>query len=198
MTIPSPTADDPRDRILSAAVALFAEKGFAAASLRELAGACGITKPALYHYFDNKDALFDAALRRATAGLSSPLDALRAASAPAAARLRRFAELVLGQAHEDPSWVRLVVRAHIAAQDACAAGDPSFLTLQAAVLDDLIAAGVAEGTLRADLPPLDLRASFLGALHLRALAILRDGAYDADEPGRLTDLFLRGAAAPRP
>lgn len=198
MILPSPIVDDPRDRILDAAVGLFAEKGFAAASLRELAGACGITKPALYHYFDNKDALFDAALRRATAALVVPLEALRAAPAPVASRLRRFAALVLGQAHADPARVRFVVRAHIAAQDDCSAGEPSFLRVQAAVLHDLIAAGVAEGTLRADRPSADLCSLFLGALHMRALAILRGATFDADEPDRLTDLFLRGAAAPRP
>ena len=46
-----------RDRILRTAALLFAEKGFEATSVREIVEAAGVTKGALYHYFDSKDDL---------------------------------------------------------------------------------------------------------------------------------------------
>jgi AcrR family transcriptional regulator len=46
-----------RDRILRTAALLFAEKGFEATSVREIVEAAGVTKGALYHYFDAKDDL---------------------------------------------------------------------------------------------------------------------------------------------
>lgn len=46
-----------RDRILRTAAVLFAEKGFESTSVREIVEAAGVTKGALYHYFDSKDDL---------------------------------------------------------------------------------------------------------------------------------------------
>lgn len=46
-----------RDRILDAALSLFAEKGYEATSMREIAEQLGITKAALYYHFDGKDAI---------------------------------------------------------------------------------------------------------------------------------------------
>ncbi len=48
-----------RDRILRLADALFAEHGYARVSMRLVATAAGVTKPALYYHFRNKDALFE-------------------------------------------------------------------------------------------------------------------------------------------
>lgn len=51
-----------RNDLISAARHLFAERGYAAVSLAEIVSAAGVTKGALYHHFDSKRAIFDAAL----------------------------------------------------------------------------------------------------------------------------------------
>ena len=51
-----------REGIISAALRLFAERGFASASIAEITEAAGITKGAIYWHFDSKDALFKAIL----------------------------------------------------------------------------------------------------------------------------------------
>lgn len=51
----------PRE-ILDAARALFAQKGFEAARMDEVAAAVGVTKPAVYRYFPGKDRLIEALL----------------------------------------------------------------------------------------------------------------------------------------
>ena len=55
MTTPSVT-DPPRtrERILDVALRLFADKGYDATSMREIAEHLGITKAALYYHFDSK------------------------------------------------------------------------------------------------------------------------------------------------
>ncbi|RRQ28658.1 TetR/AcrR family transcriptional regulator [Rhodococcus sp. Eu-32] len=45
------------NQILDQATRLFAEKGFASTTLQDIADATGLTRPALYHYVANKDAL---------------------------------------------------------------------------------------------------------------------------------------------
>lgn len=50
----------PRHReILEAAAGLIAEKGYAGASLRELARRVGLRQPSLYHYFESKEQLVE-------------------------------------------------------------------------------------------------------------------------------------------
>jgi TetR/AcrR family transcriptional regulator len=48
---------DQRDTILAHAAALFAHRGYAGTSMQQVAAACGLSKPALYHYFTDKNAL---------------------------------------------------------------------------------------------------------------------------------------------
>ena len=58
----APSFEAQRAGILEAAAPLFAERGFASASMSELASACGISKPLLYHYYRGKnELLFDIA-----------------------------------------------------------------------------------------------------------------------------------------
>ncbi|MDP4511615.1 TetR/AcrR family transcriptional regulator [Nonomuraea sp. NBC_00507] len=51
------TADDTRSRILAAARELFAERGYAATSLADIAAAVGLTKTAVAYHFHPKDRL---------------------------------------------------------------------------------------------------------------------------------------------
>jgi AcrR family transcriptional regulator len=46
-----------RSRLRAVALELFLDKGFAATSVREIATNAGVTIPALYYHFDNKDGL---------------------------------------------------------------------------------------------------------------------------------------------
>ena len=51
-----------RQAILDAALDLFADKGYFGTSLRDVATAVGVRESALYNYFKNKEALFEALL----------------------------------------------------------------------------------------------------------------------------------------
>src|SRR6476661_160872 len=49
-----------RDEILDIAAQCFAERSYPAASMNDIAAACGTSKARLYHYYDSKEAiLFD-------------------------------------------------------------------------------------------------------------------------------------------
>jgi AcrR family transcriptional regulator len=49
-----------RERIVAEALALFAERGFAGTSVRDIAEALGVTKAALYYHFPSKEKILDA------------------------------------------------------------------------------------------------------------------------------------------
>ena len=56
------SADEPptKDRIVDAAIDLFAEKGFEAVSMNEIASAVGIKKASIYFHFRSKDEIMEA------------------------------------------------------------------------------------------------------------------------------------------
>ena len=61
------------ERILDAAEALFAERGYAGATLRDVATEVGLRTPSLYNHFPSKESLYAAVLER---GISPVLDVL--------------------------------------------------------------------------------------------------------------------------
>src|SRR5581483_12323263 len=90
-----------QERILDAALKEFAAKGFAGARVDVIARRARINKRMLYHYFEDKEGLFRAVLRRKIAERSAWL-----ASAPEdpADRLPFWFQL----ACRDPEWFRLL------------------------------------------------------------------------------------------
>ena len=63
-------------RILDAAEDLFAEKGYSATSLGDVADRVGIRSPSLYNHFRNKEALYQSVLERLLVDFSAPLEEL--------------------------------------------------------------------------------------------------------------------------
>ncbi|MFT4086526.1 MAG: TetR family transcriptional regulator [Gordonia sp. (in: high G+C Gram-positive bacteria)] len=77
------------DRLLAESAALFGERGYDAATTRELAARLGITKASLYHHIENKD---DLLYRISTESLKRTSAAVREVweTAPAEVRLRQM------------------------------------------------------------------------------------------------------------
>ncbi|MEW6703801.1 MAG: TetR/AcrR family transcriptional regulator [Pseudomonadota bacterium] len=88
----SATYDQQRDEMLARAAELFAATGYAGTSMNEVARACGVTKPALYHYFRDKDALLAAIAQNHVDHLEEIVLEVQALGLPPTAHLR---ELIL-------------------------------------------------------------------------------------------------------
>src|SRR5882724_12890789 len=50
--------EETRARIVTAALRMFGERGFEAASTRDIATSAGVNAPALQYYFDNKEGVY--------------------------------------------------------------------------------------------------------------------------------------------
>jgi len=73
-------------QMLDEARTLFAERGFGAVTMDEVAARVGVTKPLLYTYFGNKEGLYLASMEPAgDALIETVADAVRDAASPAAA-----------------------------------------------------------------------------------------------------------------
>jgi TetR/AcrR family acrAB operon transcriptional repressor len=97
-----------RDSILDAAEKLFVEQGVSRTTLQHIASAAGVTRGAIYWHFDDKGALFNAMMERATLPLEAELQVLDAEeSSDPLADLRNYVLAVLRRTVEDPSARRV-------------------------------------------------------------------------------------------
>ena len=62
---PNAKTPDARERLLETAIGMFAQKGYAGTSVREIVEQSGVSKPVLYYYFKSKEGLFLAILEMA-------------------------------------------------------------------------------------------------------------------------------------
>lgn len=79
-----------RQRLLETATELFAEKGYAGTSVREIVARAGVSKPVLYYYFKSKEGLFYAILEWAADAQQQVLNEIFAAGGSVADRLIYF------------------------------------------------------------------------------------------------------------
>jgi AcrR family transcriptional regulator len=110
--------------IIEAALTVFAEKGFAAARLDDIAARAGVSKGALYLYFETKQDLFRAVVREAVApnlavvavfvgqgglpfGALVPLIFGRIAEVMTEGRLGAVAKMVIGESRNFPELAKV-------------------------------------------------------------------------------------------
>ena len=98
------------DRILDAAEDLFAEKGYSATSLGDVADRVGIRSPSLYNHFKNKEALYEAVLERLLGVFSAPLAELDKGPMTNE-RVFFWLETIVRQHHANPNLARLLQHA---------------------------------------------------------------------------------------
>ncbi|WP_116900015.1 TetR/AcrR family transcriptional regulator [Thermaerobacter sp. PB12/4term] len=114
-TGPASTADaSPRERILDAAVAEFADHGYLRASLSRIARRAGVAKSLVLYYFGSKDELYSAAVDRAL----QPIEAALEEAEPDLPRdlferLRRLGAIKLQVYRDRPDAYRLIVRSMV-------------------------------------------------------------------------------------
>ena len=90
--MPKPDVSDERKpQILGAAAELFSERGIHASSMNEISKAANLSKAAVYHYYESKEAMVEALVRQLFDADRPELQKLVAADEPARKRLESHA-----------------------------------------------------------------------------------------------------------
>jgi AcrR family transcriptional regulator len=97
-----------REEILDAAKALFLEEGVKATTIRRIAERVGVSAPALYLYFKDKDEILLALCDRIFAILLERLEEIERQPLPACERLRRMGEAYIRFGLENPDEYRII------------------------------------------------------------------------------------------
>jgi len=82
--------DTVQARLMTSAIALFARKGYAATTVREIVEAAGVTKPALYYHFGNKEGIFRTMMGEALSEFEASAANALATEGSAEERIVRF------------------------------------------------------------------------------------------------------------
>jgi AcrR family transcriptional regulator len=82
--------DDQRDMILEHAALLFANRGYSATSMNQVAEACGLSKATLYHYYKDKSSLLISIAETHVSKLAALVAEEEASTHTDEQRLRRF------------------------------------------------------------------------------------------------------------
>ena len=142
-----------RETVLRRAIELFNRQGYDATSINDLAVDLGVSKSALYHHFESKEALLSAALDEALEGLSSAVDEAAHATRDESAydRLVATVQGAVGilAAHLPAVTLLLRVRGNSPVEQS-ALERRRHIDEQLATL---VERAVAEGDLRDDVPP---------------------------------------------
>jgi AcrR family transcriptional regulator len=96
--------------VLATSVEVFNERGFDGTSIEDLARRLGISKSAIYHHVESKDALLGLALDHALTGLEEVAEKVRSLNGPAIDRLQRLLRDSVGVLVERLPYVTLLVR----------------------------------------------------------------------------------------
>jgi TetR/AcrR family fatty acid metabolism transcriptional regulator len=190
---------DKRERILDAAVRVFAKKGFHATRVSEVAKAAGVADGTIYLYFKSKDQLLVSLFEDRVERLLTFLQTELPPTAGAAEKLRRIIELQLGllEGERDLAEViTVILRQSTKLMKEYAA--PKFTAYLDAIAR-VVADGQATGELRGDVSPHLAARAIFGALDGITMTWAlgkadRGGLVRAS--GQLAELVLRGLSPP--
>jgi AcrR family transcriptional regulator len=150
------TAEKRRESILDAATEVFAEAGYGAGKVAEVAARVGVTEPVIFQNFGSKAALYSAVLDRLVGQVRAELQSLAGQHGPAP-------DLLAHMLSPHPDVVPQDAGSHpgaLFADAATLAADPGLgeparqvACILAGHLADVLRQGQADGTIRADADP---------------------------------------------
>ncbi len=138
--------EETRNTILRTAQQLFMEQGYRAVSTRQIADACGLTQPALYHHFTDKQDLYVAVMKESLAQSQVALERIVRRDESVEERLKRVVRYLLGNTQHDHTQMIHDIRQELSAE-ARTVLDTAFQTGMIAPVSSLFEEGIQQGVL---------------------------------------------------
>lgn len=143
----SEEARETRRAILEVARRLFMEFGYRSITTRQISDACGLTQPALYHYFKDKQELYVAMAREELARTHASLERIVRRSESIEERLKRAVAYLVGTSQHDHSLMMHDIRYELSPEARLLLNE-EFRTSMIAPLSALFEEGQRGGQLR--------------------------------------------------
>jgi AcrR family transcriptional regulator len=189
--------EETRSMILRVAQQLFMQSGYRAVSTRQLADACGLTQPALYHHFADKQAIFLAMAQDELARMHVALDRIVHRNEPPQERMQRVAMFLLSTTHQGLNQMLHDIE-HELAPELRAELEVGFLqgivAPIASVLEDGQRQGVVRGPLQGGADPRTVTFLFMSMISQTVSSRYGVGADPTRAAEMITQLLFHGIA----
>lgn len=200
MTEPQPSSPDAREArrraILDSAVRVFAEHGFFAARIRDIAAGAGVAEGTIYLYFEGKDDLLLTAFREKVNEFCAAARDVRGESFRD--RLAHFIRLQFESIEADPALATVLLLESRQSSKFYGGAVRDVMKMYATAIDEMLAGGVRAGELREGVDVPLARRMLIGALEEIELEWLlgeRSRALGPSAP-RVAEAFYLGLARP--
>ena len=147
------TVQDAKEKLLAAATRLFAEKGFAGVSIRQLAEAAGVNSAMISYYYGGKEGLYEAVLITQYERLLKKFEAVAALEAPVDEKIRQYAEVIrLTHTADQPLMARLI-QGELTSPTACMEKVVrNYASRIVRIVGGILQEGIDSGEMRTDIP----------------------------------------------
>jgi AcrR family transcriptional regulator len=180
---PTPRWERRYREVLDAAAAVFAEKGYAGASTRDIAERLGVRQASLYYYFPSKESALAAICELGVKDFISNLRAIIAQPAPAEHKLRDAIANHLAplRVHPTADYVCVFLRHRHELPDGPRQAVATLARAYQDLIERLFRAGIATHEFRADLDPKLATLALLGMCNsvITSRGVPRSAAIDA-------------------
>lgn len=163
LTLSSPR-EARRREILDSAVREFAEHGFFAARISDIAAGAGVAEGTIYLYFGGKDDLLLTAFREKVEEFCRSVRGTLLSGAPFAERLTHFIRMQFEGIEADPPLATVLLLESRQSSKFYGGAVRDVLRAYAAAIDELLESGRAQGAVRAELDVPLARRMLIGAL----------------------------------
>lgn len=159
-------AMDARDKLLTAGTELFAAKGFAGASIRELASAAGVNSALISYHFGGKEGLYEAVITAQYERVIGKFETIARSDAPVADKIRMYAEVIRRNHTEDQPLMARLIQGELTSPTACLENVVRKYTVRiSGIVAGIIREGIEQGEFREDVEPLFATLSLAGMLN---------------------------------
>jgi TetR/AcrR family fatty acid metabolism transcriptional regulator len=189
--------------IIEAALKVFSRRGFADTRMADIAAEAGMSYGLVYHYYQNKEKLFEAIVEDWWAGFYRELESLKAGDATTEEKLRGIIHYLLSVYEKKPDQISIFVteisRGFVYHADSRGKGKFGRLfDLCRGIMEE----GQKNGFLRNDIAAHYLTYVFLGSIDtFLSVMILGGEKMNASREERISDgiakVFFQGAVKPR-
>jgi TetR/AcrR family acrAB operon transcriptional repressor len=195
-------AQQTKEAVLEAALQVFSEKGYAAATLNEIAARAAVTRGAIYWHFNNKAELYNTLLLEASSTSAQVVEQAAGEGGELPEILRRIFIRLLNAVEQDPrlratlelelfktaqlSELEESRKQHLASGEELIAGIASVMQL-----------GMQDGYLREDVDAVTMARSFIGFQNgMIRLWLMAPTAFSLkEEASALAEIYMQGVLA---
>lgn len=189
--------------ILEAAFEAFAERGFSATRMEDVAARAGVTKGAIYFYFETKERLFEEMVGHYSQGVLADAGAMLAATrGTCAERLTAFVKYMFGRCAQDRhsrEMIRFMVSDGKCFPQLVWRHYREFFAPAMAMVSDLLAEGIARGEFRPEIARHGAEIIVAPSVFLSLMRLIFDDSVEIDEDAYLAtqvDFLLGGLLTP--